>query len=361
MKEELMFDFQAVLSEFGMSGSCQVTPYGSGHINDTFLVNDGISKRLLQRINHQIFKQVPELMDNILKVTNALKAKAPELVSLEIYPSKNGIPFVCDAAGNYWRLLRFIADSQSYDRISDPKLAFEAGRVTGQFHRLLDGFDATELHVTLPNFHHMGLRLDRFYKAVQSDKAQRAHMIPDLIDFVNDRAYDYCQLDRLIADGTLPVRVVHNDPKINNILFNTNDKGICMIDLDTLMPGCLLHDFGDAIRTTANNAEEDERDTQKVSINLDLFEAYVKGFLNETAKVLKQAEIEYLAFSAQVLTFIIGLRFLTDYVEGDQYFKIAFAEHNLRRAKAQFALVESMEVNKIAMNEVVMRCYKELV
>lgn len=356
MKEEKVADFQSILIQFDLSGPCKVQPYGSGHINDTFLVDDGVSKRLLQRINRHIFTQVPALMDNILKVTNALKTKAPDLVSLELFSSKTGSAFVCDAEGSYWRLLKFIPDSISYDRISDPKLAFEAGRVTGQFHRLLDGFETTTLFVTLPNFHHMGLRLKRFFEAVETDPYNRVQPITDLIEFVRQRSYDYCLLDRLIEDGSLPVRVVHNDPKINNILFNKADKGICMIDLDTLMPGCLLHDFGDAIRTTANNAEEDEPDTQKVSINLQLFEAYVKGFLSETASILKSAEIEHLAFSSQVLTFIIGLRFLTDYIEGDQYFKIAFPLHNLQRAKAQFALVQSMERYCEAMNSVVLSC-----
>jgi Ser/Thr protein kinase RdoA (MazF antagonist) len=358
MMEEKMVDFQPILNQFNLSGHCKVQPYGSGHINDTFLVDDGVSKRLLQRINSHIFKQVPALMDNILKVTNALKAKAPELVSLELYTAKNGSAYVSDADGNFWRLLRFIPDSISYDRISDPQLAFEAGRVTGQFHSLLDGFEATTLFVTLPNFHHMGLRLKRFFEVVKTDSLGRVQSIPELVEFVHHRAYEYCLLDRLIDDGTLPVRVVHNDPKINNILFNKADKGICMIDLDTLMPGCLLHDFGDAIRTTANSAEEDEPDTQKVSINLQLFEAYVKGFVSETAAILKPKEIEYLAFSSQVLTFIIGLRFLTDYLEGDQYFKIAFPKHNVQRAKAQFALVQSMENSRETMNEIVMNCFR---
>mgnify|MGYP001809574686 FL=1 len=358
MKEEKMVDFQPILNQFNLSGSCKVRPYGSGHINDTFMVDDGVSKRLLQRINSHIFKQVPALMDNILKVTNALKTKAPELVSLELYTAKNGSAYVSDADGNFWRLLRFIPDSISYDRISDPKLAFEAGRVTGQFHRLLDGFEATTLFVTLPNFHHMGIRLQRFFEAVKTDAQHRVHAIPELVEFVQQRSFEYCLIDRLIDDGALPVRVVHNDPKINNILFNKADKGICMIDLDTLMPGCLLHDFGDAIRTTANNAEEDEPETEKVSINLQLFEAYVKGFLSETAAILKPKEIEYLAFSSQVLTFIIGLRFLTDYIEGDQYFNISFPKHNLQRAKAQFALVQSMENCSKTMKEVVMNYFR---
>ncbi len=353
MDENISFDFNQILFSFNIADVISIKPYGSGHINDTFLVEIPGNKYLLQRINHLIFKQVPELMSNIEKVTNEIRLKSPHLESLTLVPSNDGKTFVTDQDGNYWRVLNFIKNSTSYDRVTSPHLAFEAGRVTGEFHKLMHDFPANELFLTLPGFHNLTSRLKRFHDAVGIDVVSRAVTITELIEFVNDRSKELVLIDQLIDSGALPVRVVHNDPKINNILFDQQGKGLCMIDLDTLMPGCLLHDFGDAIRTTANSAEEDESDTSMIFLNIELFEAYVRGYVSETRQFLTKTEVENLALSARVLTFTIGLRFLTDYIEGDSYFKIAFPLHNLQRARAQFALVKSIEANDEILKQII--------
>jgi Ser/Thr protein kinase RdoA (MazF antagonist) len=324
-----------------------IIPYGSGHINDTFKVETENKNYLLQRVNHSIFKNVEGLTGNIIKVTqhlrNKIKNKKTQMKVLTLVGTTDGDFIIKDIAGNYWRMFRFIENSKSYDRVEGTDLAFEGGKAYGRFMLMLDDFPVRELVETIPQFHNIQFRLSNFYKSVKKDHAGRVGGAKKEIDFVNQRADEMKMIHQLGIENRIPLRVTHNDTKINNVLFNDQDKGICVIDLDTVMPGYVHFDFGDAIRTFTNSADEDEKELSKVSMNIEYFKAFSTGFLSEMKDVLSETEKENLAFSAKLMTFIIGLRFLTDYLEGDTYYKTNYPEHNLVRARVQFKLLESME------------------
>ena len=324
--------------------------YGSGHINDTFLVRANQDEAyLLQRINHQVYPDVAGMMDNIRRVTEHLRQKLEErhestLTTLQIIPTQGGALFYQDDDGNFWRMLTYIDNSVAYDVATSPDLAREAGRAFGQFQALLRDLPGPPLHEVIPDFHHMGKRLQQFKQALTTDTAQRVASVPGEIKFVHERAEKMQALYQLVDDGTLPLRVTHNDTKLNNVLLDpVNHRARCVVDLDTVMPGSVLYDFGDAIRTTANTAAEDEVDLDKVQFSLSYYEAFTQGYYSETRTFLTDAEIENLPLSAQYMTFIMGLRMLTDYLAGDVYYKIHHPEHNLQRARAQFQLVKRME------------------
>ena len=335
----------------------KVVPYGSGHINDTFKVETGNENYLLQRINHEVFKNVEGLTENIAKVTRHLRDKAMNENSrvkvLTPVKTQFGSFTFSDGSGNYWRMFRFIENSISYDRVERADLAMEGGKAYGWFLLMLDDFPADQLVETIPRFHDIRFRLDNFYNAVKNDNAGRAGEVKKEIDFAEQRADDMKKIYLLGEENRLPVRVTHNDTKINNVLFNDRDKGICIIDLDTVMPGYVHFDFGDAIRTFTNTADEDEQQLSKVSMNIEYFKAFSTGFLSQMKNVLNAEEKETLAFSAKLMTYIIGLRFLTDYLEGDTYYKTNYPEHNLVRAKVQFKLLESMEEHYGEMKRVI--------
>ena len=329
---------------------CTYETFGSGHINDTFLVHTNQDKAyLLQRINHQVYPDVAEMMENIRRVTEHLRRKLDEqaestLTTLQIIPTRDGTLFHQDPDGNYWRMLTFISNSIAYDVATSPDLAREAGRAFGQFQALLRDLPAPPLYEVIPNFHHMGHRLRQFDQALAADGVQRAAGVTKEVEFVRNRADTMRTLCDLVATGQVPRRVTHNDTKLNNVLLDpVTHRARCVVDLDTVMPGSVLYDFGDAIRTTANTAAEDEANLDKVQFSLPYYEAYARGYLAETQSFLTNAEIENLPFSAQYMTFIMGLRMLTDYLAGDVYYKIHHAEHNLQRARAQFQLVRRME------------------
>lgn len=345
-----------------------VIPFGSGHINDTFKVTTESKNYLLQRVNHSIFKNVEGLTDNIVKVTQhlrrkvkskKLKAESEEsqvevLTPIETFDGdyflKNG--------DNYWRMFHFMENSKSYDLVNNIDLAFEGGKAYGYFLRMLDDFPAKELVETIPQFHDIYFRIDNFNKSVELDKAGRVGDTKKEIEFVNTRVDEMKSIHQVGEEKKIPLRVTHNDTKINNVLFNAADKGFCVIDLDTVMPGYVHFDFGDAIRTFTNTANEDEKDLDKVSMKMEYFKAFASGFLSEMKSVLNKTEIETLAFSAKLMTFIIGLRFLTDYLNGDVYYKTKYPEHNIVRAKAQFRLLESMEEQFTQMVKVVQELSK---
>lgn len=324
-----------------------IIPYGSGHINDTFKVESENKNYLLQRVNHSIFINVEGLTGNIIKVTQHLRNKIKNEISqmkvLTSVETTDGYFIIKDIAGNYWRMFHFIENSTSYDCVVRADLAFEGGKAYGKFMLMLDDFPARELVETIPQFHDIQFRLSNFYKSVKKDHAGRAGGAKKEIDFVNQRADEMKKILQLGIENRIPLRVTHNDTKINNVLFNARDKGICVIDLDTVMPGYVHFDFGDAIRTFTNSADEDEKELSKVSMNIEYFKAFSTGFLSEMKDVLNETEKETLAFSAKLMTFIIGLRFLTDYLEGDTYYKTNYPEHNLVRTRVQFKLLESME------------------
>ena len=354
-------DVKTIASRFDIPGnilSCE--PYGNGHINDTFLVlTDSDDQFILQRVNHHVFKKPTQLMENVFRVTEHIRAKMqmlgrdPDRHSLTLVPTLGGDRWLTDDE-NTWRLYLFIRDSVGHDIVKSPGQALEGGRAFGEFQRLLTDLPGGPLYDTIPRFHDMELRLQNFRNAVEADLASRANAVTSEISWIETRAFDMTKFLRLGRDGQIAARITHNDTKFNNVLLDAKtDSAVCVIDLDTVMPGLVLYDFGDSIRTVTNSAAEDEEDTSKVHVDIELFRGYAKGYLSEAYSFLSPVEIENLAFSGIVMTFIIGLRFITDYLEGDHYFKIHRPDHNIVRARTQFALVESMEENLGEMNRIV--------
>ena len=338
----------------------------AGLINATYLVEtDKNEKYILQKINTFVFKNPDELMENIVGVTKHITERIKETggdykrENLNFLPCNNGEYYFRDEDDRAWRLYIYVDDAQTYNKPKDFNVFRDAGRTFGRFMKLLDGYPAETLHETIKNFHYTPARYENFLNAVEADIKGRRAECEDEIAFVNDRKADTHKLTDLIKDGVLPLRVTHNDTKLNNVLFDINtDKGICVIDLDTIMPGLSLYDFGDSIRSGANKAAEDESDLSLVGIDLELFEVYVDGFLSETAESLNDAEIDNLAYGAKIMTFECGIRFLTDYLEGDVYFRTTHPEHNIVRARNQFKLVADMEANMNELNAIVAK-YKE--
>jgi Ser/Thr protein kinase RdoA (MazF antagonist) len=347
---------EIILQAYGLGLQAKVVPFGSGHIHRTFLVTDGERQLILQQINHKVFPAVDALMENICAVTAHIRQKTSaerRPATIEVIETLHGRTHLQDEEGRWWRALVYIAGSHTVDVPHNAQLAYEAGKTLGRFYGLLGDFPAQRLHLVLPRFHELGYRLQQFRAALLSASSERKSKAADLIKLVEEKADLLLWPDHMIAQGILPLRVVHNDPKINNVLLDHDNHGICMIDLDTVMPGCLLHDFGDALRTTANPAAEDETDLTRVSPDMQLFDAYAKGFLSETRSMLIPSETENLHRAPAFLTFVIALRFLTDYLNNDVYYHISHPEHNLQRAKAQFALFLGFEEKEPLMLEIV--------
>ena len=343
-----------ICDQFQIEGTfLKAYPYGSGHINDTYKVETLEKDKfdyILQRVNHNVFKDVPGLMENVLRVTSHIRKKMegiegsnPDREVLTVIPTMDGSSYHKDEDGNFWRMYIFIWDNRSYDLVDSPEKAFEGGSMFGKFQALLADLPGKPLNETIPNFHNIEWRLDTFEETLRRDPVGRASQIPDEIKFVRDRAEEMKTILNLGKEGLIPQRITHNDTKFNNVLLDQNDKGLCVIDLDTVMPGYVHYDFGDSIRTSTNTAAEDEADLSKVEMDIALFEAYAKGFLEHTRDTLNEVEIDHLAFAGKLFPFIIGLRFITDHVDGDNYFKIHHEGHNLQRARAQFKLLQSME------------------
>jgi len=358
------YDLSSIIKNFKIEGTfLDAQPFGSGHIHDTFLVRtaeEAANDYLLQRINNYVFKNVPQLMSNIEKVTKHIQKKI-SLSSereaarqcLTFIPAKDGKYYYQDSAGNYWRVCIFIGDSRSYDVVDSPEKAYLGGKAFGKFLALLADLPADSLYETIPDFHNVEYRLDKFHETVKKDPVQRVREVLDEIKFVAAREEEMKSIIRLGREGKIPKRVTHNDTKFNNILFDDSDHVLCVTYLDTVMPGYIHYDFGDAIRTTANTGAEDERALSRVSMDIQLFEGFSRGFLEETRAFLTETEIDYLAFSGKLLTFTIGLRFFTDFIDGDKYFKIHRQGHNLHRARAQFKLLQSMEEQYEAMKAII--------
>ena len=347
-----MHDMNSIISQFlpAKDQPYHHEPYGAGHINDTFLVRtNGSEVYLLQRINHQVYADIAGMMDNIYRVTEHLRHKLKTLsdealTTLQIIPTHNGALFHQDATGSYWRMMTFIHHGVSYEVAPSPALAQEAGRAFGQFQALLSDLPGPPLHEVIPQFHHMDYRLHQFEQALTADPVHRVAHVSDEIEFVRQRAKKMLAWYQPIATGQLPRRVTHNDTKLNNVLLDpTTHRARCVVDLDTVMPGFVLYDFGDAIRTTANTAAEDEPNLDRVQFSLPYYEAFTRGYLSQALSFLTDAERTHLPFSAHYMTFIMGLRMLTDYLSGDVYYKIHHPEHNRQRARAQFQLVLRME------------------
>lgn len=351
-----MVNITDILSEFDFMGELtDCKQFGSGHINKTYIAkyvnNDGTSKQyVVQQLNSAVFKNIDTLMDNVFAVTSFLRQRIEknggdsERETLHYIKTKKGAKYYFDGE-NYYRAYVFVDKSVCYNSVDDAEIFKSSGAAFGKFQRYLADFPAQTLVETIPNFHDTKWRYDNeFLVAVENNLSGRKDTCLDEINFVLERKDDAGVLVDLIKQGELPLRVTHNDTKLNNVIFDEEtNQGLCVIDLDTVMPGLALYDFGDSIRFGANTANEDEADLDKVSLNLEYFKAYAQGFLSEAGEAFNQCEIDNLAFASKLMTFECGMRFLTDYLNGDVYFNTAYPEHNLVRAKNQFKLVADME------------------
>lgn len=341
-----------------------VNPHGNGHINDTYLVicddAGNVKKYILQRMNHSIFRNPQALMENVAGVTSYLQEKIrerngdPNRETLSVIKTKDGKNYFEDSLHNFWRVFPFIEDTYCLEKVENAGDFYDCAQAFGSFQRQLADYPAETLHETIPLFHHTPSRFQTFQKAVREDPLGRADSVREEINFALAREADTHVLTDLLEKGELPLRVTHNDTKLNNILFDAvTKKALCIIDLDTVMPGLSLYDFGDAIRTGANTGAEDETDLSKIGLDLSLFETFTDGFLTGCAGSLTPLEIELLPMGAKLMTYECGIRFLADYLVGDVYFKIHREHHNLDRARTQFKLVADMEAKWEEMAEIV--------
>jgi hypothetical protein len=345
-------------------------PYGNGHINDTFLLKtklpDGAERKyILQRMNHEIFLYPEQVMHNIVGVTSFLKEKIqkqggdPLREAMTPLVAKSGEYFYRDSIGSFWRSYLFIEDTVCLDQVTRPEEFYESAVAFGHFQSLLADYPAQELFETIPHFHDTPDRYSKFVTAVLRDSCGRAASVEQEILFLREREPFTHLITDLMKEGKIPLRVTHNDTKLNNIMLDAKSgKAVCVIDLDTVMPGSSLYDFGDSIRFGASTAAEDEPDLEKVHFDLHLFELYTKGYLEGCGGSLTQTELEYLPAGAKMMTLECGMRFLTDYLEGDVYFNIHREGQNLDRCRTQFRLVQEMESNWEEMKKIVEKYHK---
>lgn len=348
-------DLMQISGQFSVSGDClEVKPFGNGHINDTYAVTcaseGGVRRYILQKLNSRVFPHPTALMNNFAAVTAYLRpiikkeGGDPDRECLKVIPTVQGAAYYVDGEGEVWRMTQLIENTDAYLVAESSAMFEDAGRAFGLFIKRLEGFDAASLIEVIPDFHNTVKRYENLEKAVAADKAGRASGAKDLIDFARARKDKTGVIVSALKEGSIPLRVTHNDTKLNNVLIDTaTQKAICVIDLDTVMPGSLLYDFGDAIRVGCSTAEEDEKDLSKVNFDRENFVAFTRGFMRGLGDNLTVNEEKLLPTGAILMTFECGMRFLTDYLEGDVYFKTAYPEHNLVRCRTQFKLVEEME------------------
>lgn len=352
MNESKIFD---LLSQFGID--VPVTswkPFGHGHINDTFLVTtpEKVPDLILQRKNHLVFKNVAGMMDNIVKVTGHIRKKLMVAGEAEIdrkvmhyIAAPDGRYFVNDEQGNFWSLFLFVRGSTSIEEVTEKGQAYSAGKAFGHFQRQLSDLPGSLLVETIPGFHNGILRFQQFREAIELDKAGRVAGMKEVIHRLLGMAGEMTRLQEWLDNGEIPLRITHNDTKINNVLFDEHGEILCIIDLDTVMPGSSLFDFGDAIRTLGNTAPEDEPDMGKIGFNRDYYAAFAEGYLSESQRFLTPVEKSQLAFGCRYMVWEQTIRFLADYLNGDTYYKTAYPEHNRVRTLAQFRYLEVMEEN----------------
>lgn len=350
------FDFRGSIIDF--------RPFGNGHINDTYLVRFRYGgktvKYIMQRINNGVFKNPEQVMSNIINVTSFLRNQIiddggdPERETLNVIKTKDGKGFYIDGYGSFWRAFVFIADAVSLDLPEDDNDFYQSAVAFGNFQHRLGSFPANELFETIPDFHNTPVRYDNLIKAIERNASGRADNAKAEIEFAKERREFTNILEDSFAKGLIPKRVTHNDTKMNNVMLDKDTREpVCVVDLDTIMPGYSVNDFGDSIRFGASTAAEDEKDLSKVHFDIGLFETYTRGFLKGCGGSLTQNEIMLLPVGAKMMTLECGMRFLTDYIDGDAYFKTAYEEHNLVRCRTQFKLVSEMEEQWDAMQKIV--------
>ena len=357
-----MEKYLEIASKFQIEGTIEeIKPLGPGFINDTFIVKTVEGRKyILQRKNHVVFPDVPGMMNNILMVTEHIKAKVTaaggdpsrEVLTITrrseatLTPEEQNLPYhdlyYKDEAGNFWAVCDFIEGSITYEKADTPALAYKGGQGIGKFQAQLSDF-TTPLSETIKGFHNIRWRFQQWDEAIAADAAGRVKDLAEEISWIESRKEEMLGFWSLVENGTIPTRVTHNDTKISNILFDAAGEVLCVIDLDTCMSSTSLNDFGDAIRSYTNTGAEDDRDLDKVSMSLEMFKAYTEGYLSERKGTLCESELEWLAFSARYITFEQVLRFLMDYIDGDKYYKTNAPDHNLVRTHAQYKLLRSME------------------
>ena len=372
---EKMFDIVSLFETVGKVE--EVRPLGPGFINDTLIVKcvdgDAEVKYILQRKNHNVFPDVPGMMNNIVMVTAHIKAKVKAaggdpmrevLTVVERRPEsltedEKQLPYsnlyYKDENGNFWAMCTFIEGSVTYEKADTPALAYKGGQGIGKFQAQLADFNVP-LSETIKGFHNIRWRFQQWEEALQRDAAGRVKDLAEEISWIESRKEEMLAFWSLVENGTIPTRVTHNDTKISNILFDEAGEVLCVIDLDTCMSSTSLNDFGDAIRSYTNTGAEDDRDLSKVSMSLEMFKAYAEGYLSERKASMTESELEWLAFSARYITFEQVLRFLMDYIDGDTYYKTNAPDHNLVRTHAQYKLLQSMEEQYLQMKEIVAGC-----
>ena len=354
------FSAKEVLSHFSLDLPTSI--YGNGHINTTYLVNSA-PRYILQRINTDIFKHPDQVMENVQAVTAHLRKKIlasggnPDRETLTVIPTSTGELFYRAPDGSCYRLYLFIENAVSYDAADTPEKFAASAHAFGKFQNMLADFPSEKLHETIPNFHDTGDRLRIFREALERNLSGRADSVKEEINFVLARAEEMTIVTDALANGSIPLRVTHNDTKLNNVMLDEKTgEGVCVIDLDTVMPGSLLYDYGDSLRFGASTGAEDEVDLNKISFDLTYFEAYTDAFLSELKDSITPREVELLPFSAKLMTLECGMRFLTDHINGDVYFRIHRENHNLDRCRTQFKLIADMESKMDEMHAIVKRC-----
>ena len=359
-----------ILAAYALPGTvADVARHGKGHINDTFCVvcktpEGGTARFILQRLSQAAFPHPEEVMENFVGITSYLRREIlaeggdPLRETLSLVKTGDGADFVTDAEGRAWRLMPFIENADCYQSAT-PELFAASGRAFGRFQYMLRDYPARKLHETIPHFHDTEVRFEKFLAALEADKMNRAKGVSPEVQFILRRKADCGVALRALREGKLPLRVTHNDTKLNNILIDRDThEGICIIDLDTTMPGLAINDFGDSIRFGANHCMEDEQDLTKVNFDISLYEVFTRGFLEGARGSLTPAELEYLPWGARLMTLECGIRFLTDYLDGDHYFHVSHPRQNLDRARTQLKLVKDMEEQFDAMGAVVAKYAK---
>lgn len=346
-----METYKKYAEQFELAGDIiSIEPYGEGHINVTLLVTTSEKRYIMQKMNTYVFSKPIELMKNICNVTEHVASKGLE--TLNVIPTKNGESFIFGE--DCYRMYAFIENSVTYQSVSDSKIFYNSGKAFGEFQNALADFDASKLNETIVAFHNTPKRFNDFKKALSENKSGRADTCKTEIDFVLSRSNTYGKVMQGLEDGSVPLRVTHNDTKLNNILFDEKTNEVrAVIDLDTVMPGSMLYDFGDSIRFGASTAKEDEKDLDKVHFDIELFRAYAKGFCLAMKDSITQREKELLPYCAYLMTIECGMRFLSDYIEGDVYFATKYPEHNLVRARTQIKLASEMEAQFEEMAEII--------
>lgn len=360
----MQYDLREIIKHFATESS--IEPYGDGHINDTYLAETD-PKFILQRINNKVFKRPEIVMENILLVTEHIRKKIkaaggnPDREGLTIVKTLDGKEYYKADENNYFRMYKFIDNATSHNSVENPIQFYNAAKAFGKFQNMLSDFPADKLNDTIPDFHNTRKRFNALKSAIEKDVLGRGKEVQPEIRFALEREGDVDVITDGIADGSIPLRVTHNDTKLNNVMLDdVTGEGVCVIDLDTVMSGSLLYDYGDALRFGASTGSEDEVDLSKIHFDLELFKYFTRGFLEELGPVITNRELELLPFGAKIMTYECGIRFLTDYLEGDNYFKIHREKHNLDRARTQLKLVADIEEKMDEMKKIVQDEYKKL-